>query len=359
MIRGSVRWVGPAKGWVYACRSADAARGLALSVLLVAVVWASPQETVLPGKPMPVIFDTDICDDIDDTWALALLLRSPELDVKLITTAVGNTQAKAKVVAKFLQAVGRADIPIGIGITQGQGSHRQIGWADGYDLSSYPGAIHRDGVQALVDAVMKAPDRITIIAVGPLPNIAAALDRQPRIAEKADFVGMHGSVRRGYGGRDKPDAEYNVKADVKAAQAVFVAPWRMTITPLDTCGLVQLRGQTYQRVLTRKSPMTEALIDNYRVWIKQGLRDENKDMNEPELDRKVAETTKAGSTILFDTVAVYLALRPEQVTMEALPLRITDDGFTRIEPGSKVVHCAMAWKDRRTFEDWLASRITQ
>ena len=50
------------------------------------------------GK-IPVVFDTDICDDIDDTWALVMLLQSPEFDIKLITTAVNNTPEKAKVVA--------------------------------------------------------------------------------------------------------------------------------------------------------------------------------------------------------------------------------------------------------------------
>jgi inosine-uridine nucleoside N-ribohydrolase len=319
----------------------------------------SAEETGVPDKAIPVILDTDICDDIDDTWALALLLRSPELDVRLITTAVGNTGAKAKVVAKFLQTVGRADIPIGIGVSQHQGNHRQTGWAEGYDLSSYPGTLHHDGVQALVDTVMRSTDRITIIAVGPLPNIAAALQRQPRIADKADFVGMHGSVYRGYGSQSKPEPEYNVKADIKAAQAVFSAPWKMTITPLDTCGLVQLKGQTYQRVLAKKDPLTEALIDNYRVWTRQGLRDEHKDMNDPNLDRMVAERINASSTTLFDTVAVYLAFRQDWVTLETLPIRITDDGFTRIEPGSKAVRCATTWKDRVAYEEWLASRLTR
>lgn len=333
--------------------------GVMLYVLFSVGVCGSAQEAVVQAKPIPVILDTDICDDIDDTWALALLLRSPELDIRLITTAVGNTEAKARVVAKFLQAVGRADIQIGIGVSQHQGNHRQTGWAEGYDLSKYPGTIHSDGVQALVDTIMASQDRITIIAVGPLPNIAAALQRQPRIAEKADFVGMHGSIYRGYGSPSKPEPEYNVKADVKAAQAVFSAPWKMTITPLDTCGLVQLKGQVYQRVLAKKGPLTEALIDNYRVWTRQGLRDENKDINDLDLDRKVAERINAGSTTLFDTVAVYLAFRQDWVTLETLPVRITEDGSTRIEPGSRMVRCATTWKDRAAFEDWLASRLAQ
>src|SRR4030043_233970 len=158
------------------------------------------------GQKIPVIFDTDICDDIDDTWALSLLLQSPEFDVKLITTEVGNTQSKAKTEAKFLQTVGRTDIPIGIGVQQHKGHHRQDAWAKDYEISSYPGTIYEDGVQALIDTIMKSRRKITLIAVGPLPNIAAALEREPKIAKKAEFVGMHGSVRRGYGNNPTPSA---------------------------------------------------------------------------------------------------------------------------------------------------------
>ena len=59
------------------------------------------------GK-IPVIFDTDICDDIDDTWALGFLLKCPELDVKLITTTSDNTPLKARLIAKFLEIVNMA-----------------------------------------------------------------------------------------------------------------------------------------------------------------------------------------------------------------------------------------------------------
>jgi len=142
------------------------------------------------GRKIPVIFDTDICDDIDDTWALAMLLQSPEFDVKLITTAVRNTPSKAKVVARFLETVGRTDIPIGIGVQHNEDRHRQQAWIEDYELSSYPGKIYEDGVQALIDTIMKSRRKIKLVAVGPLPNIAAALEREPKIAEKAEFVGM-------------------------------------------------------------------------------------------------------------------------------------------------------------------------
>jgi len=308
---------------------------------------------------IPVIFDTDICDDIDDTWALALLLQSPEFHVKLITVAVGNTPSKAKTVAKFLQTVGRTDIPVGIGVKHHDRAHRQDAWASDYKLASYPGTIHEDGIQAIIDTVMTSRGPIKIVAVGPLPNIAAALEREPRIAEKAEFVGMHGSVRRGYGGSPKPSPEYNVKAYVKEAQKVFTAPWKITITPLDTCGIVQLKGGKYQKVLKKNSPLTRALIANYHTWYRQGLISKDKYLIGAELNRQVNQKLHASSTTLFDTVAIYLAMSTDLVKMEKLGIRVADDGHTKIDEKAKVIDCATEWISLGAFEDFLVERLTK
>ncbi|MEA3225420.1 MAG: nucleoside hydrolase [Planctomycetota bacterium] len=328
-----------------------------VAILLLALV---PSDSAArPRRKIPVIFDTDICDDIDDTWALALLLQSPEFDLKLVVTAVGNTKSKAKTVAKFLEIAGRTDIPIGIGVQQHNRSHRQDAWARDYKLSSYPGKIYEDGVKALIDTVMNSRRRIRIIAVGPLPNIGAALEREPRIAEKAEFIGMHGSVRLGYGGSKKISAEYNVRAFAKDCQKVFTAPWRITITPLDTCGLVQLKGRKYRKVFEKNSPMTQALMENYRAWQKQGLRNSNKDLSEAELNKRTDQRIKSSSSILFDTVAIYLAMSTDLVKMEELPIKVTDDGYTKIDDSGKVMRCATAWKDLGAFEDYLVDRLTK
>lgn len=310
-------------------------------------------------EKIPVIFDTDIGGDIDDTWALALLVQSPEFDVKLVTTAVGDTLSKAKIVAKFLETVDRTDIPVGIGIQQNKSGHRQEAWTKDYKLSSYPGTIYEDGVQAIIDTIMKSPKPIKVVAVGPLPNIAAALQRQPRIADKAEFVGMHGSIRRGYGGSAEPSAEYNVRADVEAIRKVFAVPWNVTITPLDTCGIVQLKGQKYQKVLQRNSSLTSALIENYRAWYKHPIVQKNKDLSEAEVNKRVDEKVNSSSTTLFDTVGIYLAMSTELVKMEKLPIKVTDDGYTRIDEKAKVINCATEWKDLGAFEDFLVERLTK
>jgi inosine-uridine nucleoside N-ribohydrolase len=302
---------------------------------------ASPRESA----KIPVIYDSDIGDDIDDTWALCMLLKSPEFDVKLV---VGDQQKglyRAKLFAKLLTIAGRTDIPIGIAFGSREGEGRQSRWVGDYDLKSYPGKIHEDGVQAIIDTIMNSKQKITLICIGPLPNIAEALKREPRIAERANFVGMHGSVRLGYGGSKEISAEYNVRADAKACQAALSAPWDITITPLDTCGLIHLRGEKYAKVRNCTDPLTKALIDNYRVW---------------RLDNKPGEirTDETASSTLFDTVAVYLAFSQDLVKMETLPIRVTDDGFTVIDEKGKKMKVATAWKDMTAFEDLLVERIT-
>ncbi len=298
-------------------------------------------------RRIPVILDTDIGGDIDDTWALAMMLKSPELDVKLILTETGNTTYRAKIAARMLEIGGRIDVPIGVGIHLGDDTGPQADWVEGYELSSYPGPVFADGVGALIDTIMGSPEPITLICIGPVPNISAALRREPGIAERARFVGMHGSIRRGYGGSAQVSAEYNVACYPQACQAVFTAVWDVTITPLDTCGLVQLQGSKYRAVRDCEDPLVQALIENYRIWARN---------LPPRAERLDAELQ---SSTLFDTVAIYLAFAEELVVMEELTIRVTDDGHTVVEEGAKVVNCAMDWKDLAAFEDLLVRRLIE
>ena len=178
-----------------------------LALVLASAFAASARGADQP-KPIPVILDTDIGDDIDDTWALGFLLRSPELDLRLVVSDFGNTRYRAKIIAKFLERAGRTDVPVGIGLKPEDKGGRQAAWVKDYDLSRYPGKVHEDGIKALIDTIMGSSDPVTLICIGPVPNVAEALRREPRIAQKARFVGMDGSVRKGYGGKATIDAEW-------------------------------------------------------------------------------------------------------------------------------------------------------
>jgi inosine-uridine nucleoside N-ribohydrolase len=186
---------------------------------------------------------------------------------------------------------------------------------------------------------------VTLIAIGPVPNIAEALRREPRIAQKARFVGMHGSVRMGYGKRTPPCPEYNVRMHARECQEVFRAGWDMTITPLDTCGLVHLTGEKYQAVRQCKDPVIEALMENYLAWTAHRAGWEAGDVD-------------VRSSTLFDTVAVYLAFCEDLAVMEELPIRVTDEGMTIIdEKAGKKMRVATAWRDLEAFEDLLVQRL--
>ena len=304
------------------------------------------QTTTPKVTSIPVILDTVIGDDLDDTWALALLLKSPELDLKLVVGDYGESQYRACLLAKLLERSGRSDVPVGVGLDIApQGEGRQAAWVKDYELKSYPGKIQTNGVQAIIDTVMNSTQRVTLICIGPVPNIAEALKREPRIAQHARFVGMQGSVRVGYGGAKEPCAEWNVKADPKALQQVFAAPWDITITPLDTCGLVTLTGEKYKQVRDSTDRTITDLIANYRIWLTK----------EPTVAPDLADQH---SSTLFDPVAVYLAIRPELCVMEKVSLRVTDDGFTVLDPQGKQVNVAAKWKDLGAFEDFLVERLT-
>jgi inosine-uridine nucleoside N-ribohydrolase len=287
------------------------------------------------AERVPILLDTDIGDDIDDTWALALILKSPELDLKLVTTTCGKAEYRAKIVARFLTVADRADVPIGLGAGGHDGIGGQAAWVKDYSLHDYAGTIHQNGVQAMIDLINHAADPITIVSIGPSHTVAAALDRAPDIARKAYFVGMQGSVRKGYDG-GPVCAEYNLKANVAAAKTALLAPWkRNTITPLDTCGLVRLSGTRFHALTESDDPLVRALLENYRLWAKEG---------------SVTE-----SSVLFDTVAVYLAYPGARSLLNTEPLTVTvnNGGFTVIDPKGMPMTVATSWKSLDGYEDWM------
>ena len=285
---------------------------------------------------IPVILDTDIGDDIDDSWALTMLLKSPQFDVKLVTTSCGKAEYRAKIIAKMLTIARRTDVPIGLGEGGRDGVGPQQAWVQGCRLTDYAGKIYQDCAGAVIDLINRSPRPITVISIGPLHTMAAVLGRQPQIAAKASFVGMHGSVRRG-------GTEYNVIANVPAAQKVLSAPWRqITITPTDTCMLVTLAGQRFQALKGSRDPRTQALLDTYRVWAGKKTLDELQ-----------------ASSILFDTVAIYLANPGDRplIQFETLPIIVTNDGSTRIDPKGTKMLVATSWKDLDGFRDLLVKTL--
>jgi inosine-uridine nucleoside N-ribohydrolase len=323
----------------------------ALIVAATLVGGAASAQSAPPAKPgaarapIPVILATDIGDDIDDVWALALALHSPELDLKLVVTDYGDTVYRARIVARYLELAGRSDVAIGIGVRQWQKDGPQP--TQGYELARYPGRILDDGVQALIGTVMSSKEPMTLIAIGPPPTLHAALVREPRIAEKLRFVGMYGSLHEGYAEKSKAEPEWNVKAIPAASRALLGAAWRdALVTPLDTCGRVVLDGERYARIRASQDPLTRALVADYHQWCPK-----------VEWCSKEPGYADTRSTTLFDTVAVYLAFADDLVTIERTGVRVDDAGMTLADPAARPLRWATAWKSLDGFRDLLVTRL--
>src|SRR5713226_8526864 len=145
------------------------------SVLGSLAIIASPlclgQSSAVPAFPEKVIIDTDIGDDIDDAFALALALRSPELQIIGITTTFGDTETRAKLLDRFLAEVGHPEIPVAAGAPSPPKTtltQRRYAESGHFAKPSHP-----DAVAFLLQQIHRYPGQITLIAISPPPNIGA------------------------------------------------------------------------------------------------------------------------------------------------------------------------------------------
>lgn len=172
-------------------------------------------------KPIPTILDTDIGNDIDDTWALGMLLNSPEFDLKLVLTSTGDARYRARVAAGFLEACGRDDIPVGIGVSRADGSPETMHeYADSYRLEQYSGGIWEDGVGRALELIAAEPE-LTVIGIAPLTTLAEFCRRDERAVSRCRLTVMGGSIAKRHRGAAGAVAEYNIKLDVPGGAADF------------------------------------------------------------------------------------------------------------------------------------------
>ena len=274
------------------------------------------------GKKIPVIFDTDIGGDIDDTWALLYLTQCPEFDIRLVATDAGMGIYRTRLAAKFLAACGRDEIPLAISHGGRDGLGNQRDWVGDYDLDSYAGTVHDDAVEAIIKTIHGSSDPVTLICVGAVPNIAEALRRDPTICRNSRFVGMHGAIDVGYGGRPPAVPEANVRSDPTALREVLAADWQCSITPLDTCGILDLQGEQYATVYQSEATGIRELMENYRAWLTRVTW------------LKTKPDPRVRSTTLFDLVAVYMGYSEALLEMQNLHIKVEDNGMTSKDPSA-------------------------
>lgn len=304
-------------------------------------------------KRKPVILDTDIGTDVDDTWALALIMRSPELELKAATLVSYDTAFRARLTAKLLRTEGHPDIPLGLGPTTSTDTkyNCQQEWLGDFSLNDWKAPVSRDAAELIIELVRNSPEPVTLFGIGPFSNIAEVIRRAPDVAEKTDFIGLGGSVHWKYFGKPGHCSEYNIVKDVEAARSVLSAKWHsILLSPLDTCGNIIIRGERYQRLKRSSDPLAKAVIDNYILWRKFRL---SLFPGDPPY------TPKTASSLIADAAAVALCVNPGLAEIKPVPLSVSDLGETLVDETHGVpVPCALQWRDVEKFYDFVEHRLS-
>jgi purine nucleosidase len=285
-------------------------------------IAASPEK-------IPVILDTDIGSDIDDAFALALIINSPEFELLGVTTVSGDTAARARIAAKMLWEAGGKwrQVPVVAGAPGRKQNINQAPWAEGF---VGPQLLKENAVDFLRSKFHRYPGQITLIAIGELTNVAALIKADPLVAKKIKRLAiMGGSIARGYAPGSNPDAEWNIKSNPAAAQVVFSSGIPIMMAPLDVTAMLKLDAAARTRLFSSNTPMSNALSALYKLWNHE-------------------------TPTLFDPMAVALVLDPALCQTKDLAVEVDDQGFTRAVEGKPAnATIGLSTDPARFFEFYL------
>jgi purine nucleosidase len=285
------------------------------------------------GQPLTrIILDTDLAmgapgSDIDDGFALALALADPELRVELVTTVGGNSDVatSTRLTEELLALLGRSDVPVVTGasvpldpaLRQSGGTHAPVDRGGSY------------AAVELVRRVMAEPGELTVVAIGPLTNLALALAIEPRVATAVREVVVMGGVYLQQTNVASMPGEYNFWCDPHAAQAVVSSGAPLRLVGLDVTRQVRL-SRADARDLARGGEFGRRAAEHTEAWISY------------QEEVKPGEELEQGSCALHDPLAVAVVSRPGLVTWKDAHVAVETAG--RVTRGVAVADLLM-WRD--------------
>lgn len=216
-----------------------------------------------------VIIDTDV--GIDDAHALALALKSPEIQIEGFTTVWGNTDVEhcTHNMLYMLELLGLTNIPVRqgspislLGGRAGQGKtvHGEKGLGDFESPECQTAVAPGNAINWLVETVMASPGEIEVIALGPQTNIALAVRIEPRWAAAVKRIIFMGGVVREHGNVG-PISTANIANDPEAAHIVFNAGVPLVMVGQDVTRHTRFNAKRLERLKSSDSPLAKFLVD--------------------------------------------------------------------------------------------------
>jgi len=270
--------------------------------------------------PRKILIDTD--PGVDDTMAIFLALRSPELDVIGLTTIFGNvhTALATKNALRLLEIAGRGDIPAAAGanaplVGAYDGPVPFVHGGDGQGDTDLPEPAGQPldipAALFIVEQLRQHPGELTLVALGPLTNLALALRLEPRIVDWVDEVVLMGGNAL-VPGNASPAGEANIRNDPEAADLVFGADWQVTMVGLDVTLRVHMQPRDIAAYAQHKNPLSEhicRILPHYRRYFEANY--------------------EAQGIFVHDSSAIAYVLQPALFQTRRWPLRVGTQGLGR------------------------------
>ena len=275
-----------------------------------------------------IILDTDLAmgapgSDIDDGFALALAAADPQITLEAVTTVTGNTDVESATLLslELLDRLGLQGVPVYRGAAAPLTHPDRAGVASDTLRAAYGHRVPDEGYAAvqIAQRITAEPGQITLVAIGPLTNVAAAIALDSRVAHDVAEIVIMGGVFAGQTGRADMPGEFNIWMDPEAAQAVLASGAPLRFVGLDVTERVRLTRA--QGAALSEGPAgsfsrfagaaTHAWIDHrFSLYPKEPLANE--------------------SCAMHDPLAVAAVSHPELLTWRSAHVSVvTGDGIAR------------------------------
>jgi purine nucleosidase len=229
--------------------------------------------TIAGNAMKPIILDTDVGTDVDDAFAIALAASAPELNLKAVTTVYGDVQLRVRMARKLLDLLGREDVPVAAGWGRPLTPDRQSYWGGwegrGFLESEDDGEPIQDqsAVELITELLRTTPEPLTLVAIGPLTNVAAVLQTAPDLIPNiAEIICMAGTIVPG-------EEEWNVQCDPDAARIVFESSVPLRLGTRFIVNQPILKPPHQRRLATSEHPAIRALVSMLEVFLAEKQRD--------------------------------------------------------------------------------------
>lgn len=227
-----------------------------------------------------VIIDSDYGTYYDDAFALLYAVQNDTLDILAVNSSYGDTQLRARIAKKLLRVAGRPEIPVYAGIPGSMSGGAYMFGFEGQNILTTSDmddpSLAPDGLCAddkIIELVHQHPGEVTIITTGTVTNVAAALMKDPSVAQLAKELIIMGGVivpivdEKGIA--RSPVEEYNLNNDAFATQVVWKSGINITLVPIDVTLKVPLSPEQIDRIRQTDTPVARQVSDIIAVWPEQ------------------------------------------------------------------------------------------